>query len=398
MKHRAQVAAAVVVLSVSGLALWRSRAAPVPGGARPAPETPVVEAPRPAEAPGPADPGQGAPKVDIVFALDTTSSMSGLIAGAKAKIWEIARKAQEGKPAPELRVGLVAYRDKGDQYVTKVLDLTGDLDKVYATLTDLRAEGGGDLPEHVIKGLDDAVGAVHWSNDDRGVKLIYLVGDAPPHEYVDAPSLDDVLGRARRRGIRISAIRCGNNAQTLETWTTIAQRTDGEVSTIEQSGGVVAHTTPFDAELARLNAELAATEVHWGSEGERRAAREDLHRNLAAPAAAQADRAGFFGSLGSGGRPRKKDLAASPTATADLAKARDEELPEEMRAMTAEERGRFVEAKRARREQVLGEVRALSQKREEHLRVAAPRPAATSFDGRVYDSLRKAGAKAGISY
>lgn len=397
MKHRAQVAAAVVVLSVAGLVLWRSRVAPAPGG-DPTPERPVVEGPKPVENPKPLDAGQSGPKVDIVFALDTTSSMSGLIAGAKAKIWEIARKAQEGKPAPELRVGLVAYRDKGDQYVTQVLDLTSDLDKVYATLTALRAQGGGDLPEHVIKGLDDAIGAVHWSDDTRGVKLIYLVGDAPPHNYDDAPTLDDVLGRARQRGIRISAIRCGDNAQTLATWTTIAQRTDGEVSTIEQSGGVVAVATPFDAELARLNAELAATEVHWGSDSERRSAREDLSRNLAAPAAEQAERASFFGSLGSGGRARKKDLSASPTATADLAKVRDEELPEDMRAMSPEERGRFVEAKQAKREAVLKEVRAVSEKREAHLRTAAPKPAPTSFDGRVYDSLRKAGAKAGISY
>ncbi|HEU4406433.1 MAG TPA: vWA domain-containing protein [Polyangiaceae bacterium] len=397
MKHRAQAAAAAVVLSVAGLVLWRSRGAPTPD-AGPTPTPRVVEGPKPLEAPKPADNGQAAPRVDIVFALDTTSSMSGLIAGAKAKIWEIARKAQEGKPAPELRVGLVAYRDKGDQYVTKVLDLTGDLDKVYATLTELRAEGGGDLPEHVIKGLDDATGAVHWTSDERAVKLVYLVGDAPPKSYEDAPSLDEILARARRRGIRISAIRCGNNAQTLETWTTIAQRTDGEVSTIEQSGGVVAVATPFDAELARLNAELAATEVHWGSEGERRSAREDLHRNLAGSAAEQADRASFFGAIGSSAKARKKDLAASPTATAELAKVRDEDLPDELRSMSPEERGRFVEAKRARREAVLQEVRALSQKREDHLRAAAPSPAPTSFDGRVYDSLRKAGAKAGIAY
>ncbi len=391
MKPRAQTAAAAVVLSVAGLALYRSRDAPDPSaGGRPAT---VEPAPRPA----PHADATVAPKVDIVFALDTTSSMSGLISGAKSKIWEIARRAQEGKPAPELRVGLVAYRDRGDQYVTQVLDLTGDLDKVYATLSGLRAEGGGDTPEHVLKGLDEAVGAVNWAPGPGGVKLVYLVGDAPPHlDYQDGLTLDGVLDRARQRGVRISAVRCGQDAQTLSVWTTIARRTDGEVSTIEQSGGVAVVTTPFDAELSRLNAELAATEVHWGSEGERLRASDDLRRNLAAPAPEQADRASFYGSASLGsGKARKKDLAAAPS---DVAKAREDELPAEMRAMSPEERGRFLASKSARREALLGEVRAVSQKRQEHLRAAAPAPAASSFDGRVYDSLRKAGAKAGISY
>jgi len=31
-----------------------------------------------------------------------------------------------GKPTPDLKVGLVAYRDKGDVYVTQVHDLTDD--------------------------------------------------------------------------------------------------------------------------------------------------------------------------------------------------------------------------------------------------------------------------------
>ena len=163
MKRNAKVAAAAVVLSVAGLMLWQSRE----GGAWASPSQP-------------GQPGQGqqvfvgpsnanAPKVDIVFALDTTSSMGGMIEGAKATIWEIAKKAQEGQPSPQVRIGLVAFRDQGDEYVTKVLDLTGDLDLVYAKLSELQANGGGDGPEHVIKGLNDAVNEVHWSTDSRAV-------------------------------------------------------------------------------------------------------------------------------------------------------------------------------------------------------------------------------------
>ena len=84
------------------------------------------------------------PKVEAVFVLDTTGSMSGLIQAAKEKIWSIANTMAQAEQAPEIRIGLVAYRDRGDDYVTKVVDLSTDLDSVYATLMDFRAAGGGD--------------------------------------------------------------------------------------------------------------------------------------------------------------------------------------------------------------------------------------------------------------
>src|SRR6516164_877626 len=74
------------------------------------------------------------PKVEVVFCLDTTGSMGGLIDGAKAKIWAICNQIAGGKPTPDLKVGLVAYRDKGDVYITKVFDLTADLDAVHKEL------------------------------------------------------------------------------------------------------------------------------------------------------------------------------------------------------------------------------------------------------------------------
>jgi hypothetical protein len=390
MRNRSRVAAAAVVLSVAGLMLWRSK-----DGAFAAPSRSASSL---------TQNGQSGdrPRVDIVFALDTTSSMSGLIDGAKSKIWEIARRAQEGQPAPDVRIGLVAYRDRGDDYVTKVLDLTGDLDKVYATLMELQAAGGGDGPEHVLKGLSDAVNVEPWSNDPKAVKLVYLVGDAPPHEdYDDGLSMEGVLRDAHQRGIRISAIRCGNDSATLAKWTTIATRTDGEVSSIEQNGGVQAVvTTPYDAELARLNAELAKTEIHWGSASDRSEAARVTAANMAAPVAAQADRAGFYAAqakAAGGAAPLKNDLAAA--APADVAKVKDEELPDEMQRMTADQRATFVAQKQAQRAVVLGQIKEASDKREAALKAAPPKPAAASaFDSKVMDSLKKAGATKGIAY
>lgn len=81
-------------------------------------------------------------QMEICFVLDTTASMSGLIEGAKQKIWSIANQLISAKPTPDLKIGLVAYRDRGDEFVVKSFNLTDDIDSIYAELRKLKAEGG----------------------------------------------------------------------------------------------------------------------------------------------------------------------------------------------------------------------------------------------------------------
>ena len=53
--------------------------------------------------------------VQVVFVLDTTGSMTPLIEGAKRKIWSIATAIVDENPGAEVQMGLVAYRDVGDE-------------------------------------------------------------------------------------------------------------------------------------------------------------------------------------------------------------------------------------------------------------------------------------------
>jgi hypothetical protein len=105
------------------------------------------------------------PQVEVTFVLDTTSSMDGLIEGAKKKIWAIVNEIASAKPAPTVRVAFVIYRDKGDEYVTKVFDLMDDLDKAFDTLKQFKTGGGGDTPEHVNMALHDGVNKISWSKE-----------------------------------------------------------------------------------------------------------------------------------------------------------------------------------------------------------------------------------------
>src|ERR1700730_6497654 len=85
------------------------------------------------------------PQVEVVFCLDTTGSMGGLIDAAKRKIWSISNQIASGNPTPRLKIGLVAYRDRGDEYITKITDLTDDLDLIHTQLMTFKAQGGGDF-------------------------------------------------------------------------------------------------------------------------------------------------------------------------------------------------------------------------------------------------------------
>src|SRR5438132_1097405 len=84
---------------------------------------------------------QTKPRIEVCFVLDTTGSMGGLIEGAKQKIWSIANEMISTKPTPELKLGLIGYRDRGDEYVVKSFQLTDDIDSIYGHLRDFKAIG-----------------------------------------------------------------------------------------------------------------------------------------------------------------------------------------------------------------------------------------------------------------
>src|ERR1043165_1492842 len=95
-------------------------------------------------------------RLEMVFVIDTTGSMRGLLDGAKQRIWGIVNGVMQDSHS-SVRIGLVAYRDRGDQCLTQVLPLTEDLDKFYTALMDYQAAGGGDAPEDVRTALSYGV-------------------------------------------------------------------------------------------------------------------------------------------------------------------------------------------------------------------------------------------------
>jgi len=346
------------------------------------------------------------PRVDVVFVLDTTGSMSGLIQTAKEKIWSIATTMASAQPTPEIRIGLVAYRDRGDQYVTKVVDLSDDLDSVYATLMDFAADGGGDTPESVNKALYDAVHNMSWSQGEQAYQAIFLVGDAPPHMDYNEMQYPAIVATAAKKGILINTVQCGDMPFTVAPWTQIASLGHGSFFQVEQAGSAVAYTTPYDEEIAELSAKLDDTRLYFGSDDEKEkmkakvSATEKLTEGSSI--ASRARRGAFNASAG--GRANllgENELVdAVVTGAVSLDELEEDALPEALKPMAPAEQKDYVAGLANKRGELRRQIQELAQDRDGYLakKVEEAGGRDDSLDHQLYDAFKQQAGKAGLAF
>jgi Mg-chelatase subunit ChlD len=339
--------------------------------------------------------------LEMVFVLDTTGSMGGLIEGAKQRIWGIINDVMQKPSRPRVRVGLVAYRDLGDEYVTKITPITEDLDLVYTNLMAYRADGGGDEPENVRKALAEGVRKAGWSQAKMGLaQILFLVGDAPPQTYNQEPDVLTTTAEAVRQNMIVNTIQCGAVSGTKEIWQTIALRGEGKYFAIAQDGGVQAITTPYDAKLAELAGKIGKTYTTYGSlsvQGRNVARQSSAEVTITAdaPVAAQAERAvnkalnsfSYDGDL-------VQDVENEVVKIEDV---KDENLPAELKKLSPAARKKEIEKRIAERKLIRAEILTLSKKRDEYL--AAERKKTNKqegFDQAVAQALKEQLLKKGI--
>jgi von Willebrand factor type A domain len=316
--------------------------------------------------------------LEMVFVLDTTGSMGGLLEGAKQRIWGIVNEVMQSESRPNVRIGLVAYRDRGDHYVTQVLPLTNDLDQVYTALMGYNADGGGDTPEDVRQALLKGVREAGWSQRSGNVsQILFLVGDAPPHQdYQDVPDTLITTDEATRNGMIVNTIQCGTLPGTREIWQAIARRGQGQYFSIAQDGGVQTIVTPYDEQLGQLSSKLGASFVAYGGgageAGERfrdgemkRAASAETTVAAAAPSVAKAERAlnkavnstAYVGDL----------LQNIENGSVKLDSLKEEDLPADLRKLSSEERKQEIDKRLAERREIRSQIVSLSKQRAEYL-------------------------------
>ncbi|MFH1101259.1 MAG: vWA domain-containing protein [Methanobacteriota archaeon] len=204
------------------------------------------------------------PKIDLVFVIDTTGSMSDEIREVKMHIKNVIDTVLSGTPKPDVMIGFVIYRDYPDEereYIYKIYSLTNDIDAVLTYLEEIEASGGGDNEETVTIGLDVAINEMNWrvttvNNTDGEIigydanqnpiyassgaisRMMFLIGDAPPRtrEYVSInqssrrlPSYKENIEDAKTKGITIYTVSgSGMDDSGIAIWKEIASETGGK--------------------------------------------------------------------------------------------------------------------------------------------------------------------------
>jgi len=166
--------------------------------------------------------------LDVLFLLDSTGSMADEIDAIQRTIFSVSERIDQLPGQTNVRFGYVTYRDRGDEYVSKIYDFDSDVSDFSTYLNTVQANGGGDYPESLNEALHHALDRVHWG-DENTVRLVFLVADAPPHlDYVEDYDYADEMDIAARQAIKIFPIASsGLDDQGEYIFRQLAQYTQG---------------------------------------------------------------------------------------------------------------------------------------------------------------------------
>lgn len=144
------------------------------------------------------------PRLDLVFMVDATGSMGDEIGKLKASMRAMADQMAQLPGQPDICYGLVAYRDRGDAFITRTHDFTNDLSAFQNLLMRVQADGGGDTPEALNEALHEVVHSLSWRT--AAARLVVMVADAPPHLDYGGPQYDSDMQAALAKGIKLFAV------------------------------------------------------------------------------------------------------------------------------------------------------------------------------------------------
>jgi hypothetical protein len=344
------------------------------------------------------------PLVQIAILLDCSGSMDGLIDQARTQLWRIVNEfsaARRGGQMPRLEVALYEYGKSeipaAEHYLRMVLPLSTDLDKVSEELFKLKTNGGEEYCGWVIK---SAVEGLKWSAEKDDLKLIFVCGNEP----FTQGDLDYKIAvkAAVDKGIIVNTIFCGNPEEGVATnWKDGADKGGGKYLAINQDKRPVAVAAPQDKEIAALGEKLNATYIPVGSAGREGQARQQAQDANAAAANGQV-LAQRNAAKSSANYHCAWDLCDSlREGKIKIEDVKEEDLPENLRKMSKDERKAFVEAKMKERTEVQEKIRKLNAERDAFVAAELRKLAASgedTLDAAVIKAVREEAAAKGFKF
>lgn len=115
------------------------------------------------------------PENDVVFIVDTTISMKEEFPIFINIYPNLIKEMQ--KKVKKLRVGFIFFRDYGEEYITRIEQLTDNFERLEQTLSKTTIKGGQDIPE----ALNEAIYDLKEMNFNAGRRTVFILTDAPAH-------------------------------------------------------------------------------------------------------------------------------------------------------------------------------------------------------------------------
>ena len=342
-------------------------------------------------------------RIQIALLLDTSNSMDGLISQAKSQLWTLVNELSEGKKfghTPIIELALYEYGNSNISvskgYVRQVLSLTTDLDAVSEKLFALSTNGGQEYAGQVIM---TSLEELEWSNSNDDMKLIIIAGNEPFTQ--GSVSYEDACGRARRGGIIIDTIYCGNAQTGINTkWKDGADCAGGIYMTINQDEKYVHIPSPYDDDIVQLNKKLNDTYYGYGARGAELKTRQTMQDSNAAGMSVKSVLQ----------RSKSKASAAYSNEAWDIVDAykrdksqilelEESQLPKELQGKTKAERKTFIEAKQKQRTEIQTQIAALSKQQKQFVDEKRKDMAATqTLDNVMVNAVRKQAKDSGFNY
>lgn len=311
-------------------------------------------------------------KVQLAILLDTSGSMDGLIEQAKTQLWSIVNtfiKAKQAGKTPFVEVALYEYGNDAlngeTHWIRQIQPLTRDLDRISEDLFALKTNGGSEFCGAVIS---RAVGDLKWDPSPKTYKAIFVAGNEP---FTQGPvNPESACREAIKNGVIVNAIHCGPEQVGISTgWKTGPLLADGKYLVIDHNKAVVHVDAPQDKEIMKWNGRLNETYVPIGRVGARRLEVQKKQDSLAEDARGNALQARVQTKASVNYWNGSWDLVDACTAKEfDWEKIKMEDLPEEMRKMSLEERKTYIVSKREDRKACQEKIKALTEARLEYVK------------------------------
>jgi len=348
-------------------------------------------------------PVQQQQSVDLVIALDVSSSMDGLIDSAKQRLWDIVNELAQANPQPDLRMAILTYGNPayGEQsgYVRIDMPFTRDLDAINRTLFSFTTNGGD---EYVSRVVHRSVTDLDWTDSADALKILFIAGNEAANQD-PAISVDIATELATHSGIVVNTIYCGSEDDSIvASWREFSSLTNGLFASISQNASAVANiATPMDEKLARLNDELNATYVAFGQDGDQYKANQVAQDENAAGMSMPSVVSRTVAKASELYRNASWDLLDALESGVELEEIVVEDLPEPLQTLDKEERANYVSELSDKRKSVTAEIAELGKQRQVYIaeeRARQSENAESGLDDAILNGVRELAERKGFEF